>query len=372
MEEYIVKNGKKLRYGYTTGSCAAAASKAAAQMLLEDRYINEIGIDTPKGWPLKLKVYDGIIKEAEASCCIIKDAGDDPDITNGIKIYSRVCWREDDIISIGGGIGVGRITKAGLPAPVGAAAINPVPLRMIEEEIRRVIGHDRGMDVEIYVPEGETIAQRTFNPRLGIVGGISILGTTGIVEPMSEEAFKDSLALELNMARAEGLSRLVLVPGNYGRDIARNTYGIEDKYIFKTSNFIGFMLDKALELGFDKVLLIGHIGKIVKVAGGIFHTHSHIADGRLEILIAHLALMGAPIELLEKVMESNTTEEATDWIFKYKHQEVFKRLAAAITEKCRQRTYNKIQLATIVFSMQEGILGLCPSVDRLMGEFHDE
>lgn len=372
MDQYIVKNGKKLRYGYTTGSCAAAAAKAAAGMLLDGNIINTIEIDTPKGWPLRLQVYDGIVTETQASCGVIKDAGDDPDITNGIRICSRVGWRRDSSICIKGGAGVGRVTRPGLPVAVGEAAINPVPLRMIEEEVRKVIGYTRGMDIEIYVPEGEVIGQRTFNPRLGIVGGISILGTTGIVEPMSEEAFKDSLALELQMAKAEGLNKLVLVPGNYGRDVAKNIYRIDDKYIFKTSNFIGFMLDKALEIGFNKILFIGHLGKIVKVAGGIFHTHSHIADGRLEILTAHLALMAAPLELLEKVMESNTTEEATEWILKYNYQEVFQTLAKTITDKCRQRTFNKIQLATVIFSMQEGVLAQCPSVIEIMEEFKDE
>ncbi len=372
MEQYIVKNGKKLRYGYTTGSCAAAAAKAAALMLKSGKMVEAIDIETPKGWPLRLQVYDGTIDEKGASCSIKKDAGDDPDITNGIRIHSRVDWRDDNQVNIMGGKGVGRVTKAGLPIAVGKAAINPVPLKMIEKEVREIIGPDSGLNVEIYVPEGEIIAERTFNPRLGIVGGISILGTTGIVEPMSEEAFKDSLALELRMAKAEGLEKLVLVPGNYGRDIALKHYGIDEKYIFKTSNFIGFMLDKTLELGFEKILLIGHTGKIVKVAGGIFHTHSHVADGRLEIMTAHLALMGAPQALIKKVMNSNTTEEATEAILRYGLGEVFQILAATITEKCRQRTFNKIQLATVVFSMQEGILGICPSVNQLLGEFKDE
>lgn len=372
MEQYIIKNGKKLRYGYTTGSCAAAASKAAAKMLLEGESLSNIDIATPKGWPLKLQIRDSRVSEKEASCGVIKDAGDDPDITNGIGIYSRVSWRIDNKIIIRGGFGVGIATKPGLPIAIGEAAINPVPLRMIEEEVRRIIGFKRGLDIEIFVPEGAKIAERTFNPRLGIVGGISILGTSGIVEPMSEEAFKDSLALELKMAKAEGIDKIVLVPGNYGRDVAKNNFKISDKYIFKASNFIGFMLDKALEVGIEKVLFIGHVGKIVKVAGGIFHTHSHIADGRLEILTAHLALMAAPYELIEKVMKSNTTEEATEWIIKYNYQEVFPVLAAIISEKCRQRTLNKIKLATVVFSMQEGILGLCPSVNQLVEEFKDE
>ncbi|WP_026477237.1 cobalt-precorrin-5B (C(1))-methyltransferase CbiD [Alkaliphilus transvaalensis] len=372
LDKYVLKNGKKLRYGYTTGSCATAASKAAALMLLEGEAVEEIQIDTPKGWQLRLKIND-ILWEKEGVCCsVTKDGGDDPDATNGLKIHSRVKWRQDNQIIIDGGIGVGRVTKGGLPIEIGKAAINPVPRQMIDRAVRGIIGEDRGVDIEIFVPEGARVGARTFNPRLGIVGGISILGTSGIVEPMSEEAFKDSLAIELSMMKAEGVDKLVMVPGNYGRDLARDHYNLSQKYLFKTSNFIGFMLDEGLNKGIKKILLIGHVGKIVKVAGGIFHTHSKIADGRLEVMTAHLALMGATKDQLQRVMESNTTEEAVKWIKTFGYEAVFHSLTEKISEKCRLRTHQEIEIGTIMFSMEEGILGVCATAQRLLEEFKNE
>lgn len=372
LDRYIVKNGKRLRYGYTTGSCATAASKAAAFMLVNQTRINEIDIDTPKGWPLTLPLEDVQLTDTFASCSVRKDGGDDPDATHGLKIFSRVRLRTDHHIHIDGGQGVGRVTKKGLPVEVGMAAINPVPRQMIEGAVRAVIGEHRGADIEISVPLGEAVALKTFNPRLGIVGGISILGTSGIVEPMSEEAFKESLKIEMNLMVEDGFKKIVMVPGNYGRDLALHQLGIEEKYIFKFSNFIGAMLDEALDKKIEKILLIGHVGKIIKVAGGIFHTHSKVADGRLEILTAHLALRGLPIDKLSMIMESNTTEEAVELIDQWGYNHVFESLAEKITEKCNQRTYQQIEVGTVIFSMDRGILGVCPSGKKMMEEFQHE
>lgn len=373
LDRFILGNGKQLRYGYTTGSCAAAASKAAAIMLLEQRPVHRVALDTPKGWTLVLEVEDGSFTQQMATCAVVKDGGDDPDVTHGLKIYSKVTWRGDQAIVIDGGPGVGRVTKKGLPMPVGMAAINPVPRKMIEAAVREVIGKDRGVNVEISVPQGETVALRTFNPRLGILGGISILGTSGIVEPMSEEALKESLAIELRqLALEDGLNRLVLVPGNYGRDLARDTLGIKEQYIFRFSNFMGYILDEALDKGFQELLIIGHVGKLVKVAGGIFHTHSKIADGRLEIITAHLALMGVSPEDLRLVMECNTTEAAVNLIQAKGYGSVFNRLAEKVTEKCIQRTYGKIKIASILFSMEHGILGKCAQADTMVEGFKNE
>lgn len=371
MEKYIIKDGKKLRYGYTTGSCATAASKAAVKGLLEKKEVKEIQITTPKGWNLKLNPMNFILKEDWSSCGILKDGGDDPDATHGLVIYSKVKWRQDNEIHIDGGIGVGRATKKGLPIPVGRAAINPIPLHMIEREVREIIGDDRGVDIEISVPRGEEIALKTFNPRLGIMGGISILGTSGIVEPMSEEAWKESLALEISMAKAEGIEKLIFVPGNYGRDLIRNKYKLNEKYLIKTSNFIGFMLDKAAEHKIKKVLLVGHIGKLIKVAGGIFHTHSKIADGRREILGAYLGVLGSTPKEIEEVLHCNTTEEAVTLIKDMKKEEVFPILSNKITEKARERTMGEIEIGTLIFSMDHGVLSICPEGERLMEEFEE-
>ena len=369
MEKYIIKDGKKLRYGYTTGSCATAASKAAVKGLLEKQEIKEIEISTPKGWDLKLETIDFKLEAEWASCGILKDGGDDPDATHGLTIYSKVRWRQDNIINIEGGIGVGRVTKKGLPVPIGRPAINPIPMQMIEREVRKVIGLDRGVDIEITVPGGEKVALKTFNPKLGIMGGISILGTSGIVEPMSEEAWKESLALEISIAKEDGKKNLIFVPGNYGRDLLKNTYDIGEENLIKTSNFVGFMLDNAVEYKIKKIFLVGHIGKLVKVAGGIFHTHSKIADGRREILAAYLGVLGATSEEISSVLNCNTTEEAVTLIKDMNKEEVFSIIARKITEKAKERTMGEIEIGTLIFSMEHGVLSMCPDGERLLEEF---
>ena len=271
MEEYIVKDGKKLRLGYTTGSCAAAAAKAAAYMLLTGREAPTVDLLTPKGIALTLPVLQTARGADFVSCAIRKDSGDDPDVTRDALIFARVQKTDAPGVTIDGGAGVGRVTKRGLDQPVGAAAINSVPRRMIEENVRaimRLCEFSGGLSVVISVPEGEALAQKTFNPRLGITGGISILGTTGIVEPMSEQALVDTIRVELRQRRADGADYILLTPGNYGADYIRGAIGLDPKTAVLTSNFIGDALESCRELGFRGALLVGHIGKLVKLAGG--------------------------------------------------------------------------------------------------------
>ncbi|MDE7218481.1 MAG: cobalt-precorrin-5B (C(1))-methyltransferase CbiD, partial [Oscillospiraceae bacterium] len=242
MEEYIVKGGKKLRLGYTTGSCAAAAAKAAAYMLLTGRRLEQVELATPKGIRLTLPVQEIRMGEKEVSCAVEKDGGDDPDVTTGALIFAAVSRKEEPGIAIDGGEGVGRVTKAGLDQPVGAAAINSVPRRMIREgleEIQSLTGDAGGLSVVISVPGGRELAKRTFNPRLGITGGISIIGTTGIVEPMSEQALVDTIRVELRQRRESGAEYVLLTPGNYGSDFIRDSLGIDPAIAVQTSNFIG-------------------------------------------------------------------------------------------------------------------------------------
>lgn len=286
-----------MRYGFTTGSCAAAAAKAAAYMLLAGQVKTKITIETPKGIPYRAQILDIVRKENEVSCAVEKDGGDDPDITTGALIYARVSYlmaadighRSEGRIIIDGGQGVGRVTRAGLDQPVGNAAINHVPREMIKKEVMEIcqIADYRGsLFVEISVPEGERIAQQTFNPKLGIVDGISILGTSGVVEPMSSQALLDTIRLELRQRRAEGFDYVAVSPGNYGLDFMKKTYNYDLDRSVKCSNFIGQTIDMAVELGFRKMLLTGHIGKLIKVAGGIMNTHSREADCRMELLTA--------------------------------------------------------------------------------------
>ena len=313
MEQFVVKDGKQLRLGYTTGSCAAAAAKAAGWMLLTGREKKTIGLHTPKGIDLTLHVEE-ITRGADfVSCAIAKDAGDDPDVTAGALIFARVTLKASPGVDIDGGFGVGRVTKPGLDQSVGNAAINSVPRAMIREnllEIARELDYPGGFTVEISVPLGEELAKKTFNPRLGIVGGISILGTTGIVEPMSEQALVDTIRVELRQKRETGAEYVLLTPGNYGSDFIRDSLGIDPKTAVQVSNFVGDALDICRELGFRGALLIGHIGKLVKLAGGMWNTHSKFGDCRMEILAAHAAALGLPPARTEELLTCATCDDA--------------------------------------------------------------
>ncbi|MTI46562.1 MAG: cobalamin biosynthesis protein CbiD [Firmicutes bacterium] len=374
LDKFVTKGGKKLRYGYTTGSCAAAAAKAGVIMLFSGKSISTIEIDTPMGWELELPVEDSVIDDKFASCCIVKDSGDDPDVTHSIRIYARVEESNEIGVEITGGEGIGRVTKAGLAVSPGNYAINPAPMKMIVDQIKKVLPNNKGVKVTIYSPEGKEIAKKTFNSRLGIEGGISILGTTGIVEPMSEEAMKESLALEISMIKERGIKRIIFVPGNYGRDFTFSILSQEktEDITVKTSNYIGYMLDKAKEYGIEEIFIIGHIGKMIKVAGGIFHTHSKMADGRMEILAANCGYLGCSHSLIKKIMESITTDEAIGYIKEEIGYEVFKLIANKISEKCKIRTYDDIEIGTLIFSQQYGELGICHTGRRILEELRNE
>lgn len=373
MEQFVYKNHKKLRYGYTTGSCAAAASKAAAAMLLSGKEISYVELHTPKGIDLRLEVLDISREDNAVSCAIQKDGGDDPDVTNGILIYAKVSREPADEaqIIIDGGIGVGRVTKPGLEQPVGAAAINKVPRQMIRENLEAVCEqyHYHGkLSVVISIPSGVELAAKTFNPRLGIVGGISVLGTSGIVEPMSEQALIDTIRVEMRQKLANGMEYLLVVPGNYGIDfLDQYGHGLQLEDAVKCSNFVGEALDAAEEFGAKGVLLVGHIGKFVKLAGGIMNTHSHNADARMELLTVHAALLGAPVELLQKMMECVTTDDALKYL---KEADLMEPVMERIMEKMEfyvnQRAQHQLELGVITFSNVFGILGQTKNVPDLV------
>ena len=373
MEQFVYKNHKKLRYGYTTGSCAAAASKAAAAMLLSGKEISYVELHTPKGIDLRLEVLEISREDNAVSCAIQKDGGDDPDVTNGILIYAKVSREPADEaqIIIDGGIGVGRVTKPGLEQPVGAAAINKVPRQMIRENLEAVCEqyHYHGkLSVVISIPSGVELAAKTFNPRLGIVGGISVLGTSGIVEPMSEQALIDTIRVEMRQKLANGMEYLLVVPGNYGIDfLDQYGHGLQLEDAVKCSNFVGEALDAAVEFGAKGVLLVGHIGKFVKLAGGIMNTHSHNADARMELLTVHAALLGAPVELLQKMMECVTTDDALKYL---KEADLMEPVMERIMEKMEfyvnQRAQHQLELGVITFSNVFGILGQTKNVPDLV------
>ena len=403
MEEFVYIDGKKYRRGYTTGSCATAVSKAAVYMILTNEKIDTVNIDTPKGIYLSIPVVSSEIKKNEDTgefysiCSVEKDGGDDIDATNGIEIFAKATWVYEDEIDkseknfsfegdgfcVFSGDGVGIITKKGLSIEPGRPAINPVPQKMIAKEVEsvlkasgeKVLNDKNSLDnrkkvikITIFIPKGEEVANKTFNPRLGIVGGISIIGTSGIVEPMSDDGWKKSLSIELNMKKELGMDKIILVPGNHGESFISDRIG-ENSSVVRTSNFLGYMLMEAKRMGFKKILLAGHIGKFIKLSAGIFNTHSKVADARNEILIANLALMGASTELVRKIDSCLTTEEATDIVYENGFGEVFD----IICEKCKKRAEmhvdNEIEIEVFIFKMDKTVLGKSKNAEEMLESF---
>ncbi|AFV03966.1 MULTISPECIES: cobalt-precorrin-5B (C(1))-methyltransferase CbiD [unclassified Dehalobacter] len=370
-ELFVIKQNKRLRCGFTTGSCAAAAAKAGAVMLLSGDLCTEIAIATPKGILVAMQVLEVRRDMNQVTCAVKKDSGDDPDVTNGILIFATVARANHNNIQVDGGQGVGRITKPGLACSIGEPAINPVPRSMIMSEVAKVCaehGYEGGLEITISVPEGEAIARKTFNPRLGIVGGISILGTIGIVEPMSEKALIDTIRLEMNQQKEKGCRDLLVCPGNYGETFARSTLGLESSLIH-CSNYIGEMLDFTVELGFDGLLLIGHAGKLVKLAAGIMNTHSRYADCRMEVIAVHAALHGAGKETVKEIMASLTAPQAVTVLDRHGLRgQVFESIMLKIDEYVNYRLQNKVKAGVILYSNEQGILGKTPQADEIVNK----
>lgn len=373
MEDYAYVNGKKLKKGYTTGTCAQAATIAAITMLLNQEVEERVTVQTASGVHLNLEVIDPSFSEKKASAAIRKDGGDDADATHGLLIYSTVTLIENQSeIEIDGGQGVGRVTEKGLANAVGMAAINPTPRRMIEESVRTLIGPDCGAKVIISVPKGEEIAKATYNSRLGILGGISILGTTGIVNPMSEDSWKAAITVELNMLYQQGRRSVILAPGNYGEAFAIEKLGIAKAHIVNMSNFVGHVLKEVQRIGFNRILIVGHIGKLVKVAAGTMSTHSKDSDGRIETLVANLALMGAPLELLREVATCVTTEGAAVPIKEYGYEGVYHILANKIkirTERILKFRKPEVTIDVVLFGSQDGFLASTKSLEEIEEEW---
>ena len=370
----IDEKNNKLRYGYTTGSCAAAAAQAAARMLLTGEKVEEVALETPKGILLHLLIEDIRMNTDEVICAVRKDGGDDPDVTHGILVYARVKKTFGKEVSIDGGIGVGRVTRPGLTQPPGAAAINDTPRKMIRENVEAVCkeyGFDGGMDVMIEIPAGVELAKKTFNPRLGIEGGISVLGTSGIVVPMSEAALVASIKLEMQMLVKAGAEYLVITPGNYGQVFSENQIQVDLTYSMKCSNYVGETLDMAREMGVKGILFIAHIGKFIKTAGGIMNTHSRNADSRAELMAANALRAGAGYETVMKILNSITTEESVDILIK---DHMLKKTMQQIEEKVdyylNKRSGENLQVGAILFSNVYGELGRTRLADELLDEIN--
>jgi len=354
----------EMRWGYSTGTCAAAASKAALVRLLTDNGLDQVSVLLPGGTRAEIPVARSYKCPEGAAAEVVKDGGDDPDVTNGLVIAAQVRLLDSPEVVIDSGKGVGKVTKPGLAVSVGKPAINPVPLEMIRNAIREILPPGKGLYITISVPEGERTALKTMNPRLGIVGGISILGTSGMVRPMSQEAYLDSLIPQIDQAIALGHRIIVLTPGGMGARLAQQS-GIAADAVVQTSNFVGPMLEASATRGVKGILMFGHIGKLVKVAGGIFNTHSKVADARREIMAAHAALSGGSAELINKIMSLNTMDESIPLLREYELEQVYQSIALAVSWRCRQLVGEEITVGTVLYALDGTILARDESSVRL-------
>ena len=373
-EHYLRSGSRMMRCGITTGTCASLAASGAAQLLLTGTAPSSLALTTPKGLTVEVEPVFCRLEGLQAVCAVRKDAGDDPDVTDGLLIIASV-RKTGQGIRVDGGTGVGRVTNKGLDQPVGAAAINSVPRRMIASAAEAVCaetGYAGGLDIVISVPEGEEIARKTFNPMLGIEGGISILGTSGIVEPMSEQAIVDTIELEIRQAAENGVQNLIAVPGNYGLDFLKQQFPLPaDIPVVKCSNYLGDTIDIALTQGMQSLLLVGHIGKLVKLAGGIMNTHSRMADCRCELFCAHAALCGADASLCRALMDQPTSDGCLALLESANLKDaVLRSLLEAIQRHLDRRTHQAMRTGAVVFSNEAGLLGMTETAGQLLKEWN--
>ena len=352
---------KKLREGVSTGSCMTGGAAAAALWLTTGTCPEVVEVETPIGRTL----YLDVIPKEKGVCGIVKDAGDDPDVTNGSEVITKVeLLPEDGAITFVGGDGIGTVTEEGLKLPVGEPAINPVPRQMTERALRKIIG-DRGAVVTVSIPGGEELAKKTFNPRLGVLGGLSVLGTTGIVRPMSEEAMKDSLLVELDMYARQGHRSILFVLGTTGENALKARYG-QFACVLQVSNYIGFMIEEAVERGFTDILIGGFVGKLVKVASGTMNTHSHVADGRLETICTHAALHGASREVIERIYSCVTTKAAMKIVEEEGLMDIWKDMAEKAALHCKKTAHEMAEVGIIFLDGDNQVLAESENVQEIL------
>lgn len=363
-----------MKHGFTTGSCAAAAAKAAIYMLLFGTEKKRIRIMTPKGVGYEPEIVHIKRETNYVSCAVIKDGGDDPDVTSGALVFAEasvleVCEEGTEAsVIIDGGEGVGRVMRPGLDQPVGNAAINSVPRKMIATEVRAVCAaadFHGTVSIKISVPNGEKLAERTFNPRLGIKGGISIIGTSGIVEPMSRQAIVDTIRVELRQKKMCGDICAYVSPGNYGAAFMIERYGYDIDKSVKCSNFIGETVDMAAELGFKNMLLSGNIGKLVKVAGGIMNTHSHEGDCRMELLVCAALKAGMSADKAVKILDCAVTDEALQIIKDDGRLEAaMENVMERVMYYLNRRAAGRLKIECLIYSTRFGELAKSKGADK--------
>ena len=374
-ERYIDGIKGKLRCGYTTGTCSAIASKAAAVFLFSGKCPNFEEVLTPSGVNVKVPIAFSKMEKGKAVCGVIKDGGDDIDATNGVMILCSAEKIESGIV-IEGGKGVGVVTKSGLDQPVGSAAINSVPRKMISDAIKSVchsFGYNGGIKITVSVPEGEKIAEKTFNPNIGIKGGISIIGTSGIVEPMSLKAVFETVKLEINVARSSGKSDIIITPGNYGQDFVKTMNIKSDSPLVQCSNFIGDALKFACRKEFKNILLAGHLGKLVKLAGGMMNTHSMYGDCRMDIIGARAGAFGAEKNDIVRILNSAAVDAALDIIEgdKYVFENVVKSIILDAQKNIDAVLNDSCRCGILIFTNKRGLLGASRKADDIISLWRD-
>lgn len=431
MEEYVIKNQKKLRLGITTGTCSAAAAQAASMQLLLGVESHAVTLRTPKGMTVSVPVYLLEADSKKASYKVIKDSGDDPDVTNGTDVCVTVEYVQQSVreqtdgrvkpdgsvgirgskkssgsveidgrvetdircnnhgsqdsscaftsesypyLTLDGGIGIGRVTKEGLEQAVGQAAINRVPRQMIFAAVADVCEKanvSEPLHITVWMPEGEALAKRTFNPKLGIEGGLSVLGTSGILEPMSEQAIVATIETEIRQLHAVGEEKILVTPGNYGQAYASEYLKLDLTKSVKSSNYIGDTIDLAISYGMKDFLLVGNIGKLVKLAAGIFNTHSKVADGRGEIFAVHAAMAGAEAKVVQEIYDCINTDRMLDVLEREGLREVvMQSILAAIEKHVAGRVGDTMRFGVIVFSEKYGYLGQTSDAERELNKWY--
>lgn len=371
---------KQLKGGYTTGACLAAGAKAGAMIMQGEDPGDRVDIVALDGTPLQIPIASVELLAQGVKVEIIKDAGDDPDITNGTSVFITFSFlTQEQLQPVYGqsvlykqilfeaGQGIGHATKPGLSLAVGEPAINPGPRQLVYNSIKDIIG-DKACLVRVDIPAGTELATKTLNPVLGIEGGISVIGTTGVLRPMSEEAFKNSLVPQIEVAKAAGFTTQIFVPGKIGERIA-TSWGLPTEAMVQTSNFIGFMLEAGADHGLERILLFGHIGKLAKVAAGVFHTHNRVGDARLEVLAAYSAAQGMPAEGVQRILQAVTTEEALPVIEEYGLQSVYQVIAARASYRAERLLFNRLQVGTVLVTLQGKLLGMDEKAKEIGRDF---
>jgi cobalt-precorrin-5B (C1)-methyltransferase len=347
-----------LKYGITTGATAAAASKAALIALLREP-VERVVIPTPIGLRFEVPVKSSRKIGDTAEAIVVKDAGQDIDATDKMEITATVKLTNDGKITIKSGVGIGKVTKPGLQVPIGEGAINPVPKSMITEAVKEVLPLGKGVEVTISAPEGANIAKKTMNAKLGIQGGVSILGTTGVVKPLSLEACRRSLVPQIDVALARNYKRLVFVPGNIGERIAKQQFNVPEDAIVQTGDFVGYMLDKAVEKGVTEIILLGHSGKLVKLAANIFNTHHKVGDARNEVIASYAGAVGANQKTINELLIANTSDEGTEILKAVNLVEAtYNRISERVHQRASDRVENNIKISVVIVSMDGKVLGM--------------